>query len=225
MSTLPFTSALQRLHRLGWQPGATMHDDWWQHLGLAEWRDKYHRYPACRQAIDRVIVARRGFPRAPLPACLDSRQNALLAAEPRIDSLIIALGVIALDCADHLLVKQYRAHLVGGIGERACTQLLAVHRGWRSSARVALPERLIETATVAAVHWWQRDADACIVATILASRLPPLVDAGADVRAAMIEPANTPNERTFAAFPYPAPPQTPAAGSAADKLLKLARFF
>ncbi|KVD74106.1 hypothetical protein WS62_06420 [Burkholderia sp. ABCPW 14] len=183
MSAAPLTPELQRLHRLGWQPGAAMHDGWWPHLGLAAWRDSYRRHPACRAAIDRLIVVRRGYPCAALPARLDERQSALLSVEPRIGALIVALGVIALDCADHLLVRQYRERLAARIGERGCAQLLALHRGWRSVARVAAPERIVDAATAAGVRWWRRDAASCVVATLLASRLPP-VDAAFDVRVA-----------------------------------------
>ncbi|AJX33885.1 type III secretion system domain-containing protein [Burkholderia oklahomensis] len=183
MSAAPLTPELQRLHRLGWQPGAAMHDGWWPHLGLAAWRDSYRRHPACRAAIDQLIVARRGYPRAALPARLDERQRALLSVEPRIGALIVALGVIALDCADHLLVRQYRERLAARIGERGCAQLLALHRGWRSAARVAAPERIVDAATAAGARWWRRDAASCVVATLLASRLPPVGDAF-DVRVA-----------------------------------------
>ncbi|KVE36805.1 type III secretion system domain-containing protein [Burkholderia sp. BDU5] len=183
MSAAPLTPELQRLHRLGWQPGAAMHDGWWPHLGLTAWRDSYRRHPACRAAIDRLIVVRRGYPRAALPARLDERQRALLSVEPRIGALIAALGVIALDCADHLLVRQYRERLAARIGERGCAQLLALHRGWRSAARVAAHERIVDAATDAGVRWWRRDAASCVVATLLASRLPPVDDAF-DVRVA-----------------------------------------
>lgn len=200
MPSMPFTPALQRLHRLGWQPGATMHDGWWPHLGLAAWRESYRRHPACRAAIDRLIVARRGFPRAPLPARLDDRQSALLSVEPRIEALIVALGVIALDCADHLLVTRYRTHLAGRIGERGCAQLLALHRGWRSPARVASPERLVDAATAAGVRWWRRDAGACVVATLLATRLPPADDAPLDGPDAAVRPAAFDASVAFDAF-------------------------
>ncbi|WP_186448657.1 type III secretion system domain-containing protein [Burkholderia sp. MSMB617WGS] len=200
MSSMPFTPALQRLHRLGWQPGATMHDGWWPHLGLAAWRESYRRHPACRAAIDRLIVARRGFPRAPLPARLDDRQSALLSVEPRIEALIVALGVIALDCADHLLVTRYRTHLAGRIGERGCAQLLALHRGWSSPARVASPERLVDAATAAGVRWWRRDAGACVVATLLATRLPPADDAPLDGPDAAVRPAAFDASVAFDAF-------------------------
>ena len=203
MSDHGLTPALQRLHRLGWRPGATMHEDWWPHLGLAAWRDSYQRHPPCRAAIDRLIVARRGYPAGALPAVLDERQTMLTSLEPRIGKLIIALGVIALDCADHLLIKPYRERLAARLGERACAQLLALHAGWRSASRVAEPARVVDVAIAAGVRWWRCDAASCVVATLVASRLPPGSDA-ADA---------------------PSAPPAPAAGPPLDKLLKIARFL
>ncbi|RQR48090.1 type III secretion system subunit [Burkholderia sp. Bp9126] len=179
-----------------------MHDDWWAHLGLEAWRDNYRRYPTCRSAIDRLIVMRRGYPVTTLPGALDDRQHQLLAVESRIGTLIIALGAIALDCADYLLMKAYRDQLASHLGGQGCAQLLALHAGWRSTARVSEPSCILDAATSAGIRWWQRDAGSCIVSTLLGSRLPP-----------------------FCAPPAPDELPAPTGKSAADTLLKIARFL
>jgi hypothetical protein len=173
MSDTRITPAIQLLHRLAWQPGALMHSAWWSHLGFGSLQDCYSRHAQCRAPIDRLIVSRRGYPVAALPTRLDARQTALLGIESRLPKLIIALGLIALDSADYLLVKSYREHLLFHLGQRGCEQLLAVHRGWHSRKRVSSPADVVSVALSVGVRWWQRDATSCITATLLTSKLPP----------------------------------------------------
>jgi hypothetical protein len=90
-----------------------------------------------------------------------------------LPKLIIALGLIALDSPDHLLVKMYRERLVPHLGERSCEQLLAVHSGWQSKACVSSPSDLVELALTIGTRWWQRDGASCITATLLTSKLAP----------------------------------------------------
>lgn len=174
MSQAPLTAPVQRLHQLGWQPGTAMHQHWWAEFGLTQWRDSYQRYRVCRPHLDRLIVEKRGFPNMALPAELNERQTALLSLEHRFTDLITALGVIALDCPDHLLIKPYRTVLAKRLGERCCDQLFALYTGWKSTQRVAQPEQLIDAAFDAGVRWWLRDAHHCIVYKLLATLLPPV---------------------------------------------------
>jgi len=97
-------ACVARMHDLCWRPGDYMYASWWSALGLAEWHDTYRKLPACRASIDRVIVSRRGFPVAPLNSDIDDEGRRLLAMEPRLPALCAALGLIALDCDEHLLL-------------------------------------------------------------------------------------------------------------------------
>ncbi len=160
------------LHRLAWQPGADMHADWWQRLELARWRHDYQRHPACRAAIDREIVVRRGFPDRPLPGVLDGRQSALLTLVPRLPGLVVALGLIALDCPDYLLMGAYRRALAAHLGSRACDQLLALHRPWRGERTLPATAALVSGAAAAGAHWWARDGQGCPARMALALLLP-----------------------------------------------------
>ncbi|KWN63604.1 type III secretion system domain-containing protein [Burkholderia ubonensis] len=173
MNEAALTPELSRLHQIGWQPGAVMHDDWWSYLGLERWRDSYVRYSSCRAAVDQLIVHRRGYPTAALPARLNEQQAAMMALEPRLNELAIAAGLIVLDCPDYLVMKPYRDRLSSHLGERGCSQLLTLHSGWDAGRCIAKPADLIETALHASSHWWHRDSVSCVVAALLASRLPP----------------------------------------------------
>lgn len=195
--TLPRLSpGIQRLHQLGWQPGTWMHDSWWSTLDLVRWHDIYRRHPACRPSIDRLIVARRGFPAAALPGKLEPQQQALLELEQRFVPLTIALGVIALDCPDHLVMKPYRQALAVPLGEHGCDQLLALQHSWRGGSGIESTTTLVEAALDAGACWWARDMQHCLVGQLLATRLPP-----------------------SSALAHPVP------GNAAHWLLKIARFL
>ncbi|BBE08744.1 Putative uncharacterized protein [Mycoavidus cysteinexigens] len=194
LAILPF--GLQRLHQLAWQPGAWMHDSWWSKLDLARWHDIYRRHPACRSSIDALIIARRGFPACALPAKLEPQQQMLLELEPRWLALTIALGVIALGCPDHLMLKPYRQALAAQLGEHACDQLLALQHNGHGGPCIDSATPLVEAALNAGACWWARDMHHCIVAQLLTTRLPPA-----------------------------SAPAQPVPGNAAHWLLKIARFL
>lgn len=166
-------NGIRRMHQLAWQPGAWMHAGWWTALELAPWQDSYRRYPACRSGIDRLIVARRGFPRAALPGALAPQQAALLALEPRLPQLITALGLLTLNCPDYLLMGPYRRALKSCLGERGGDQLLALHHDWRAGPAALTPDALAAAAFDAGSGWWRRDAGSCMAHAALAILLPP----------------------------------------------------
>lgn len=118
--------AVQRLHTLAWRPGAVMHPGWWAYLGLAAWQDDYARHPGCQRALDALIVQRRGFPDAALPAALSDEQKRLLAMEGRLPLLVVALGLVAARLPELLLLGSYRRQLVPILGEAGCDQLAAL---------------------------------------------------------------------------------------------------
>ncbi|MGY4818371.1 type III secretion system domain-containing protein [Pseudomonas chlororaphis subsp. piscium] len=182
MTLLAIDQGVQHLHQWGWKPGKWMHEGWWSHLGLAPWRAVYHSRPACRPSIDRLILRHRGITWTSLPAGLDARQRAMLALEPRWPQLVIALGVVALNCPDHLLLKDHRQALAPYLDERHCEQLLALHRGW-SHTEPALPaEALSQAALHAGTRWWLRDVEPAPLSDLLSLRLPPVADALLSVR-------------------------------------------
>ncbi|WP_080425816.1 type III secretion system domain-containing protein [Burkholderia ubonensis] len=195
---------VSRLHALAWRPGAEMHPDWWKRLDLGTWQNSY-AHPACRASIDRLIIVRRDFPQTALPPRLDSRQSALLGLEPRLNALMIALGILAHGRPDYLITKPYRAPLAAHVGERGCSQLLTLCRDLPARGQDIAPDRLIDLARESGLHWWHKDADACIVTRLLTTVLPP--------------PSPT------SSMPLPSAPPANLQGRASDWLLKIGRFL
>lgn len=198
------TAHAKRLHQLSWNAGHFMHDEWWAHLGLDNWRAIYRSMPACRTALDRAIAGRRGFPIKPLSSGPDSAQCRLLDLEPRLVSLCAALGLIELDCADYLLFKTYRQALTPLIGARGCDQILALKGPRQNAAAAVAPvEDICDAAVRAGVLWLNRELAACEVWRAVSIRLPPVTSAE---KAVMV-------------------PSRSSAGSALSILFRLERFL
>jgi hypothetical protein len=157
-----------------------MHEAWWIHLELEPWRAIYRSRPACRPAIDKVIVARRSLPGQPLPGSLDANERRLVEIESRLPALIAALGVIALACADHLLLKPHRKALAAYLDIRSCDQLLAFHSDWNAHAVCLAPNDLARAALSSGARWWRRDAPRSTAATLLSTLLAPDGDPACD---------------------------------------------
>lgn len=173
MTNAPISNSIQRLHQLAWQPGTWMHDDWWKKLDLSTWQESYRRYPACRASIDQLITKRRAFPRTALPGTLNAQQEAILKLEPRFTRLITALGIVALNCPDFLIMRPYREALARHLGNNACDQLLVLHSTWQTSSNGVSADALAATAFIEGVRWWQRDTHTCPVCTAFGALLPP----------------------------------------------------
>ncbi|HBO5145140.1 TPA: hypothetical protein L4W69_005677 [Pseudomonas aeruginosa] len=168
----PLDKAVKRLHQLAWQPGAWLDTSWWSSLGLADWEALYARHVSCRPAIDATLVTRRGYPDGPLPGSLSTRQSALLALEPRLVTLTTALGLIALDCPEYLLLRECRQALSPRLDDRACEQLFALHQGWNAMPTIKEYASLNETALQAGSEWLTRQAGSCAVIHALLGLLP-----------------------------------------------------
>jgi hypothetical protein len=172
MNAPAITPAVSRLHALAWRPGAEMHPGWWAALDLADWQDRYAQ-PACRAPIDRLIVARRGFPQAALPARLDPIQTALVALEPRLDALLVALGLLAHGRPDYLVMQPYRAAFADRLGERGCAQLLALGHARPVRGPDLAPEQCVDALHASGARWWHAEAATCIATRLLCTALPP----------------------------------------------------
>jgi hypothetical protein len=173
MNQASLTPELQRLHHLAYSPGSWMSECWWSHLGLARWQDSYQRFATCRPALNRLIRQRRALDWTTLPACLTPRQRDLLALESRFVRLITTLGLVALNCPDHLLHKRHRQALLPHLQPHHCNQLLGLHQGWSHTEPAVPAAVLAATALQVGARWWQRDATPCPVADVLSLHLPP----------------------------------------------------
>lgn len=167
-------AGIDRLHRLAWQPGASMHACWWRQLALEHWEDVYRRTPSCRRAIDAAIVARRRFPSTPLRTTLPQREALLIDLAPDWARFITALGIVALDCPDHLLLSVHRQSLAQSLSMQDCEQMLAIHSGWSMNAAPLAADRLAQAAYEAGARWWARDAGTNSTYQLLSTLLPPV---------------------------------------------------
>jgi hypothetical protein len=178
---------LKRLHELAWRPGAWMHEGWWTHLSLDNWHASYVTRPACRPSIDRLIVTRRAFPLQSLPAAISDADRLLVELEPRLPALVTALGVIALGCADHLLLKTHREALAHHLDLKSCDQLLALHNSWDTRAACLAPSELAGKALSAGARWWHRDSPRSVCVQLLATLLPPCGDRGCRIEGCAVD--------------------------------------
>lgn len=165
--------AVQRLHALAWRPGAVMHRGWWGYLGLDAWRDDYRRHPGSRRALDALIVQRRGFPAAPLPAALSDEQRRLLALEPRLPVLLVALGAVAARAPELLLLGDYRRQLLAVLGDDGCDQLAALVPDGKGPSLSRPPEQIVEWLRELGRLWLEQTLPGSTVWQALSICLPP----------------------------------------------------
>ncbi|ESJ24520.1 hypothetical protein B551_0205460 [Cupriavidus sp. HPC(L)] len=165
--------AVQRLHALAWRPGAVMHQGWWGYLGLDAWQDDYRRHPGSRRALDALIVQRRGFPAGPLPATLSDQQRRLLAIEPRLPMLLVALGAVAARAPELLLLGDYRRQLLAVLGDDGCDQLAALVPDGKGAALSRPPEQIVEWLRELGRLWLDHTLPGSTVWQALSICLPP----------------------------------------------------
>ena len=170
------SAAVKRLHQLAWQPGLWMLSSWWDSLGLAPWMTIYQNYPSSRQAIDRVIIARRQFPLQPLPSHLDDAAALLVVNEARLEQLISAMGLIFLGNRDVFYLGQTRRMLAAYLGHQMCDQLLAMHLPWGGQPHGITKLDLFELLN-AGYRWLCscRHGHMQLILNALAIKLPPNV--------------------------------------------------
>ncbi|GAB3629261.1 hypothetical protein PTE30175_05399 [Pandoraea terrae] len=163
-------------HALAWRPGSMMHRGWWPALGLDAWHDAYRDAPGCRAALDRCIVAARGWPRATLPGPLDDAARAVLRLRPRFLMLTLALGLRELACADYLLLGVFRRALSAWMLPSQCDRLLLTRREWPGAPQVE-PAQLRDAALAAGTRALAATCagaqQACDVHRAMLSLLPP----------------------------------------------------
>lgn len=165
--------AVQRMHALAWRPGEHLHEDWWRHLDLAQWRDDYRRHPGCRRALDALIVQRRGFPVETLPASLTEQQFRLMRLEERLPTLLVALGLYARRQPDLLLLGAYRRRFADVLGEGGCEQLAALLPCVHVADDIVAPEHAVEDMRRLGLAWLDATMQASTVWQALSIRLPP----------------------------------------------------
>lgn len=139
-------SELEQFSRLLWQPGKTLHHDWWNRLGLASWEVVYPRLTgSTMRELNRVITLRRCFPdeQFHLTGEFNGLQRALLRSFERLPMLMTAFGLLLSACPDYLLLKPWRTEIARQLSE---TQLQQVWCLWRSGLRTPdiAPENIVQ---------------------------------------------------------------------------------
>ncbi|VVE47803.1 hypothetical protein PTE31013_04537 [Pandoraea terrigena] len=142
------------LARLIWQPGLHMDDGWWRAFDMLSWRETYRRHAVCRTPIDRLLIARRGWPGSPGTAAGDcappqsDTAHAMLKLVPGLRRLSLAHGLRAMGCPDYLLLGSYRRALSSWLDAWQCDRLLLTRRDWPARSTLS-PERVVQAALAA----------------------------------------------------------------------------
>ncbi|MFJ2995525.1 type III secretion system domain-containing protein [Pandoraea sp. NPDC087047] len=142
-------NAHTQLASLIWQPGTHMDAGWWEAFGMAAWRASYERHPACRAHVDRLLIARRGWPASALaPDCVPPQSDtarAMLRLVRSLRRVSLAHGLRMLGCPDYLLLGTYRRALSPWLDAWQCDRLLLTRRDWPSRTAYA-PEQIADAA-------------------------------------------------------------------------------
>ncbi|ENN8378805.1 hypothetical protein ACAX46_004273 [Providencia rettgeri] len=141
--------------QLIWQPGSLMHIDWWKKLKLAEWSDYYvdMSEPSQRQ-LNKLICLRReqgDWGTSFLVEVFNPVQMALLAAFPRLNQLLLAMGILLSHCPDYLLCRPYRNILSDYFTNKQLRQLQSLWRGGNQHLEIE-PENLIHRISQLAMN-------------------------------------------------------------------------
>ena len=148
--------ALRRLYALWHQPGQEMDVAWWETLSLPTWREAYEQQPLVRPPLDALIAKQLGHT-GQVPT-LSTNATELLKDDLRRHTLCLALGLWALRCPDHLLLKPYREVLANQLAPRAMSQLQALLPQAHSHTELA-PDELPSVACELGVAWLANAAD------------------------------------------------------------------
>lgn len=137
-----------RLARLIWQPGLHMDGGWWREFDMLAWRDTYRQHAVCRAHIDRLLIARRGWPDAATRDCAPPESDtahAVLRLVPSLRRVSLAYGLRMLGCPDYLLLGTYRRALSSWLDAWQCDRLLLTRREWPARSAFS-PDEIVEAA-------------------------------------------------------------------------------
>ncbi|MDM8359423.1 type III secretion system domain-containing protein [Pandoraea communis] len=173
------------LARLIWQPGLHMDDGWWRKFDMMSWRETYRQHAACRAHVDRLLIARRGWPGMAAHDCAPPESDgahAVLRLMPSLRRVSLAYGLRALGCPDYLLLGTYRRALSSWLDAWQCDRLLLTRREWPARS-VFSPGEIVEAALATTVACLDGApvplaVDMATVGKAARILLPPRADAG-----------------------------------------------
>ncbi|EAA3660113.1 hypothetical protein QDX91_004064 [Salmonella enterica] len=116
--------SLQTFYRLWHCPGQVMNPVWWTYVGCEKWRLIYERYPLTRAELDKLL--RKYLALEGRPPVLSPLASELLQTESRRETLLLALGLWAMQGGALLLLRPYREILATYFDNLNLAQLQAL---------------------------------------------------------------------------------------------------
>jgi len=143
-------SGLCQAYRLVWQPGATLHTDWWQFWDLQHFQVLYFDAPVSTQRrIDTHIIRLCGLADWK-PASLSSLQQDLVRIRAQLPVLLSALGLMAFGCANYFHFRHYRKVLSTLFSAQQLAQMSLLLRGAGSAPNIP-PDELLQACLAAGI--------------------------------------------------------------------------
>ena len=118
-------------------PGKTLHTSWWHKLGLSTWMALYQSTPSLARHIDLYIRHAMNMPELIVtPSSFSDIQKSMFTSVKRLPKLIVALGLLLLECPDYLLRREYRQQLETVLDEMSINQLWMLWRGQKREPNI-----------------------------------------------------------------------------------------
>ncbi|MFB2874292.1 type III secretion system domain-containing protein [Aeromonas jandaei] len=149
--------ALQSLYRLWHQPGPSVDPAWWEQTGLSQWSSAYERHPLTRPDLD--LLLRQRLDLEGMPPELTAVASELLVNGQRRQTLMLALGLWAMEAGALLLIRAYRDALSGWLDNLSLGQLQILLPYNSSPLPDLAPEALPGTALGLGTAWLEQVSD------------------------------------------------------------------
>ncbi|WP_073381814.1 type III secretion system domain-containing protein [Edwardsiella piscicida] len=150
------TPARQHLYQIWHQPGHIIDPAWWGALGLHCWQSIYRDSPLARPALDTLLRQRLG--QNGLPPALTPLSSDLLSSAERRATLLLAMGLWALEAGGLLLLKPYRETLSDALDPLSIGQL-QVLLPYGAAPESLPPASLCQRARELGIAWLSQAPD------------------------------------------------------------------
>jgi hypothetical protein len=139
---------LCQMHRIVWQPGRYLHPDWWEKWHMSPQKTLYFQAsPALCRRIDARIIEQSGLSDWQTKSLTDM-QKMLIRLQPKMPTLLIAMGLISLGSSGYLRFRHYRQHLEELFSFQQLRRLSMLMRKTDEKTE-ADPEQLLERSLLA----------------------------------------------------------------------------
>lgn len=166
------------LYKLYFRPGYYSHPQRWEAAGLSQWQNDYKIYPGLRPEIDRQLRESYKWSWPEKGFTLNAMPRQLIVWIDKIPILLLALGLLFLECPDYLTLQYYRKELSHTLGEIALNQISMFWQGG-SQRPLVEPEDLCDHAFSAGLALFDKLLITDPVGPMIMQTLP-LVDSTED---------------------------------------------